>query len=193
MNRKLFFLLIGLFSTASAFSQESKVSVELNYPIPIGNNFIGSNYEGIIDIGIRYKFIRLNHFNIGTSINSGLLTYSLHNGIQEFNTKDYNIEPRFFIELDSESLKKLHPTLGLGYAFMVFKANGTNNQFEISNSNYSETLKGLNFNTSILYDISSKLFAQVQYDFIKITNNKSLNTKYNTTATFMKIGIGYKF
>lgn len=58
------------------FSQESKLSIELNYPIPVDNNFIGKNYTGIVDIGGKYKIINKEVINFGIALNAGLLTFN---------------------------------------------------------------------------------------------------------------------
>jgi hypothetical protein len=68
MKQKLLLTLLLIFSIKS-FSQDSKFSFELNYPIPIDNNFIGKNYNGIIDVGVDYRIANLNPVNIGISIN----------------------------------------------------------------------------------------------------------------------------
>jgi len=71
--KKLLLLAFVLTFTSKTFSQDSKVSFELNYPIPVGDNFIENGYNGIIDLGVDYKFANLNPVNIGVSLNGGLL------------------------------------------------------------------------------------------------------------------------
>ena len=58
---KKFLLLVVLFIlTMNSFSQTSKYSSEANYPIPIGNNFLVEDTYGIIDVGLKYRFVVLD-------------------------------------------------------------------------------------------------------------------------------------
>ncbi len=192
MKQKLLLALLLVFSIKS-FSQNSKFSLELNYPIPIGNNFVGENYNGIIDIGADYRIANLNPVNIGLSVNSGVLVNNSNqnNGFQNFIVTSYVIQPRLFGELDLESINKFHPSAGLGYTIMVFDASETNNGFDVSDA--SDTQSGFNFNFGLAYDITEKLFVQAQYDFIKIrVDNDVPDTKFNTNVNILKIGLGYR-
>ncbi|RKS01754.1 outer membrane protein [Flavobacterium sp. 102] len=181
-----------LFSALQAFSQE-KTSIELNYPIPSGDNFI-SNYDGLVDVGIKYRFSDKENFAFGVSLNANYLTYDEPD--IGFKTKNYNFQPRIFGELKLKGIPRLHPALGLGYTFMQFSTTGNGNTGEeIISFNESESLSGFNFNVSFSFDFTKKMFAQVQYDAIKVSNTPEgvPDTKYNTTANFIKLGVGYRF
>ncbi len=192
MKQKFLLTLLLIFSIKS-FSQDSKFSLELNYPIPIGNNFVGENYSGIIDIGADYRFANLNPVNIGISLNGGVLVNNSNqnNGFENFKVTSYVIQPRIFGELDLESMDKFHPTVGLGYTIMVFNASGTNNGFDVSDT--IDTQSGFNFNFGLAYDITEKLFVQAQYDFIKLGVDSDVpDIKFNTYVNILKIGLGYR-
>ena len=192
MKQKFLLILLLIFSIKS-FSQDSKFSLELNYPIPIDNNFVGENYNGIIDIGADYRIANLNPVNIGISLNGGVLVNNSNqnNGFQNFKVTSYVVQPRIFGELDLESIDKFHPTIGLGYTIMVFNASGTNNGFDVSDA--SDTRSGFNFNFGLAYDITEKLFVQAQYDFVKLgVDNDVPDIKFNTNVNILKIGLGYR-
>lgn len=192
MKQKLLLTLL-LIITIKSYSQSSKFSLELNYPIPIDNNFVGENYSGIIDFGADYRIANLNPINIGVSFNGGILVNNSNqnNGFQDFKVTSYVIQPRIFGELDLESIEKIHPTVGLGYTIMVFEASGKNNGFDVSDE--SDTQSGFNFNFGLAYDITEKLFVQAQYDFIKLAiDNDVPDTKFNTNVNILKIGLGYR-
>lgn len=176
-----------------SYSQDSKFSLELNYPAPMGENFVGENYTGIIDLGADYRIANLNPIHIGVSINGGVLlnNSNQNNGLQDFKVTTYAIQPRIFGELNLESIAKIHPAIGLGYTIMIFDASGTNNGFDVSDS--SDTKTGININFGLAYDISEKLFVQAQYDVIKLKeDNEVPNTKFNTNVNILKIGLGYR-
>ena len=187
MKQKLFLGIFLIFAIKS-FSQDSKYSIELNFPIPIDDNFIGKNYSGIIDIGARVRFTNLKVINIGASLNGGVLT---NNSNQSVKVKSYIIQPRIFGELAIKSISKLHPSIGLGYAVMSFNALGSNNGSDLLKVN--DTQSGVDFNFGLSYDITERLFAQGQFDFIKLGDKKEVpDIKYNRNVNILKIGLGYR-
>ncbi len=118
----------------------------------------------------------------------GMLT---NNSYQSVKVKSYIIQPRVFGELVIKSINKLHPLIGLGYAIMAFNALGSNNGFEILEVN--NTQSGVNFNFGLSYDITESLFAQAQFDFIKlVVNNEVPDIKFNRNGNILKIGLGYR-
>jgi opacity protein-like surface antigen len=192
MKQKLLLTLFLIF-TIKTFSQDYKFSLEANFPIPVGDNFLGENYGGIIDIGAKYRFTELKIVNIGASINGGFLKNSKADNNNMFDVNVYPIQPRIFAELNIESLSKLHPQIGLGYSFLIFKAksNGINPDF--LESNIDRTEDGINLNFGLSYDITNKLFLQAQYDFVKIgVDNDVPDIKYNTNINILKLGLGFR-
>ncbi len=178
MKNNVFILLVFIFVGAS-FAQDSKLSVELNYPIPIGDNFIKTNYDGIIDVGINYRFIKANLMHIGASINGGIMT-------SNFGTTLYNLQPRVFSELNLKSLPKIHPSIGIGYTFMFF--NNSDSDFSLTDNQH-----GINLNLGFAYNIAKKFFAKIQYDFVKLNaEDRFLDSTFNTTINILKIGVGYR-
>ena len=193
MKQKLLLALLLIFSIKS-FSQYSKFSLELNYPIPIDDNLIGRNYNGIIDAGLKYRFVNLDFMNIGVSLNAGMYKNTKDDRVQPFDVTTYIFSPRIYSEFNIKSLPKFHPSVGLGYSILNSQADVDrfNNQNNLSVSS-SESENGINLNFGIAYDITRKLFAQVQYDFIKIgVDNEVPDIKYNTNINILKIGLGYR-
>tara|TARA_R110001583_G_C5434740_1_gene389218 strand:+ start:28 stop:615 length:588 start_codon:yes stop_codon:yes gene_type:complete len=194
MKQRLLLVLLLILAIKS-FSQDSKFSIEASFPIPVGDNFLGKDYGGIIDIGIKYRFSELKIVNIGASINGGLLKNYKVEGIPIFDLNSYTIQPRIFAEFNIEKLSKLHPQIGLGYSFLIFettKYNGTGNPPK-TDSDLTED--GINLNLGLSYDITDKFFVQVQYDFIKIRFDKDRRytpTKYNTNLSILKFGLGFR-
>ncbi|MBW1298180.1 outer membrane protein [Aquimarina litoralis] len=181
MKNSLLLLTVLIFSLKS-FSQDSKISLEVNYPIPLGDNFIGKSYDGIADIGIDYKFFNKSLFNVGASLNGGVF---LNNSFDNITTTAYTIQPRVFTEL--KVLSKIRPSLGIGYTIIVFNISGD------SNLETPSTESGLNLNLGITYDITKKIFAQVQYDFSSLSTSDDVpDISFNTQIQLLKIGVGYR-
>jgi len=186
MKRHLLLTLLLIFASKS-FAQDSKISLELNYPLPIDQNFIGENYDGIIDLGIDYRFAKTKLIKIGASLNGSLF---INNSFQNIDIIAYAVQPRIFGELDIPPLQKLHPSIGVGYTIMFFDASGGSALAPIDTS---DTEGGININAGVAYDITKKLFVQLQYDFIKLgTDDNVPDTTFNTNVNILKIGIGYR-
>lgn len=192
MKQNLLLTLLFILSIKS-FSQVSKLSLEMHYPLTMGQNFISKNYDGIIDVGGKFRFSELKNINIGVSLNGGILSNNTNDNSadQDFRVKSYLIQPKIFSEFKIESVPKIHPFIGIGYTFMVFKATGTNNGFDVSASNSAES--GINANFGVSYDITSKIFLDLQFDYVKLNvGNEVPNTAFNTNVNLLKVGLGFR-
>jgi hypothetical protein len=169
------------------YSQESKYSVELNLPIQTGDSFINDNYSGIVDIGFRARFIKTNHVNIGFHLNGSLFKYKGTVRESTFKTL-YVIQPKIYTELNT--LNKIKPLLGIGYTLMTYRKTGNVDD-------------GPNISLGLSYDITKKVFAQVQYDLIFGTSDYGtrfynydqpfpLPETLDSDNSILKIGIGYR-
>lgn len=185
--KRNFVVIILLFVGIKSFAQDSKISLELSYPFPIDNNFIGQSFDGIIDLGAHYRFTELKPFKVGASVNGSVLINDIGSGLK---TTSYIIQPRLFGELNIASLNKIHPSLGIGYSIMILDFSGSSAS-NIQSSNDTET--GINLNTGIAYDITKKLLIKLQYDFIKFSKpDEALDTSFNTNVNLLKLGLGYR-
>ncbi|SDH72865.1 outer membrane protein [Winogradskyella thalassocola] len=192
MFRKIALFIIGLVSIVG-YSQDSKLNVELSYPIVVDDNFVGRNYNGIVDLGLKYRFLALNAIHIGGSFHVGYLKNSKTERVQPIDVNLFTIQPRIFAELHIPSLPKFYPSVGLGYSVFVFKP--VNNQPSLNpNTTYeSENESGFNINLGIAYDISRKVLIQIQYDFVKFgIDNDVPDITYNSNINILKIGLGYR-
>ncbi len=195
MKQKLLLVFL-LFVTIKTFSQDSKFSLEVNFPIPIGDNFLGENYNGIVDIGAKYRFVKKDLLNLGASVNFGYVQNTKSGATnlnQLFDVKIFPIQPRIFAEFNIPNLESLHPQIGLGYSILI-----NNAKADIINTlnlpaDINDNESGFNFNLGLSYDLSDKFFLQAQYDFIKIgVKNGVPDISYNTNINIIKLGIGFR-
>ncbi len=190
---KKIILLFLLSICTYSFSQNSKLKLDVNYPFAVDQNFMGKNYSGIIDIGGKYSLVNKDLVNLGFAINTGLLTFdnTINESFQNYKISAYTIQPKVFCEFNIKSVEKIHPYTSLGYSFFVFKATGTNNEFDVSA--FNDTQSGINLNFGLAFDITKKLYINAQYDFIKLKKEDLIpNSKFNTNVNIVKIGIGLK-
>ena len=179
-------LLLLLLFTLNVFAQDSRFSVEINYPIPFGENFVSDTYNGIIDIGVNYKGYSTKTLNLGLAFNAGLLTSD--NNVIDLDIKSYVIQPKLVIEFN---VSRFHPYLRLGYSFMVFKTKSIDDRYRFGGISLNNTQSGLNINPGLKYNINNDFFIQAQFDYIYLSSKGSIiRTIYNNTVHIIKIGLG---
>lgn len=181
----LFFIII-----TPLFSQDEKLSVDLNHPITIDNNFVGSNLNGVIGIGANYYFLDLAPIHIGGALDGGFLIDN--NEFGPGNSKLITFQPKVVAEMRLGADEKIRPYVGLGYSFLFFTGTG----YDIFNgvsSTVKETLNGLNINAGITFNFTTKLFAKAQYDYMAVPSGVSSDVKFNKRVNIIKVGVGYRF
>jgi opacity protein-like surface antigen len=189
--KNLIFMIWGLIALNLA-AQDSKFSVEANYPVSFGDSFFAEGYEGLIDIGVDYKFFNFGIINLGASFNGGIFNLTEDNRPPFIDVSVYMVQPRVFGELYLEALSRLRPSVGLGYSFMIY--NITSSQITLESTNGTETESGINLNLGLSFDITKKLFIQAQYDFIQLSDQEGIpNSSVNSKINIFKAGLGYRF
>lgn len=187
--------LLGLLFLVSVttFAQDKKWSVEANYPISIAGD-LGNDNPGIVDLGIKYRFLDFKVAKIGAGFNVGALT----DNIQSFdgfdgmsNTTDFRetnwlFQPKIFSEFQILGAPKFRPSIGVGYTFINSYSEGRAGGETFDNTN---TDSGFNFNVGLSYDLSDKFFIQGQYDNIR--HSSGFRPDYN--LGFLKFGLGFRF
>lgn len=190
--KQLILLAVILILSFSSYAQDSKFSVEVNYPVSFGNSYFGEAYDGIVDIGANYRIINLDLISLGTSLNAGIFKNQDERLAEFIDVYVYTIQPGIFGELNLPSLSRLRPSVGVGYSFMIF--NQINQSPLLDRESFSETEGGINLNFGIAYDLTSRLFIQIQYDYIKLlTQDDYLRSTVNSKINIFKAGLGYRF
>lgn len=190
--KKYLLITVILFSFLKSNAQFSNFSMELNYPMTMDKNFIGKNYNGIIDLGLVYTFSNLNKWNLGMSFNASILQNNLNKNVgNSFKLNSYVFQPRIAVVGNSLLMNGFTPVAGIGYAVFVFDVSGSNDG---PMNGETDTQSGFNLNLGVAYDLSEHFFAKVQYDFFKTSVSEGLSrVNYNTNVNLLKIGVGYKF
>lgn len=190
-------LIASLFlMTQFSFSQDSKFSVEANIPIAVGSGFFGEDYNGIVDVGAKYRIVNFSNINLGISVNGGYFKKKAQPYIpsrpgdfqdpyEASEINSFTILPRIFAELNMESLPKFRPFIGLGYGFLLFNAASNGPQ-----ASGSVTLDGLNGNVGAYYLLTKSLFAQLQYDYITLFDESVLSPSQTNNVSIIKFGFG---
>ena len=188
--KRLLLILLLCASICGLHGQNAKFNAELNYPLPVGNNFIQRNYYGIVDAGLGYKFFKPAVVSLGVSLHGSV--FKINNiddlGVNGVPVNSYWIKPRVFAELDSEILGKFRPSLGIGYSFLIFDV------IEETTENQDSNESGFNLNIGIAYDFSRRLYLKFQYDFIKLGLDDDIpDVSYNNSVHVLYLGLGLRF
>ena len=203
--KKMKFKILSLLILCSWLSnaQTTKFSIEASYPLPVDKNFVGNQFKGIADLGIKYRIKNLQVINIGISLNGSMLTYSdigyisEYNEIRSFKTTLYTVQPRAYAELNLKKFIKLHPLVGIGYSFLFANTDSKSTVLEQVNTfsiNPETNKSGININVGLTYDIFTKVYLFTSFDYIALTNLKPgvPSDTYNTKINLLKLGIGIR-
>jgi hypothetical protein len=171
--KKYILIILFITWTIKGFSQDARLNVDVNIPFPVGHNIIEKDYNGVIDVGMKYNFIEISKLRFGISLNTGLIKNS------DVSVSTLMLKPRLNAELE---ILKITPSVGVGYS--VFK------YFMDNPSGQDKTNDGLNFNFGIRYRIISVIYINFSCDVIKFRTEKAIsNNNYDNFKNF-EIGLG---
>ncbi|RKN82673.1 outer membrane protein [Ulvibacterium marinum] len=194
MTKKLLLGLLLLLSL-QAISQDKNWSVEANYPILIGDDYL-QDYNGLLDLGLSYRFISLGIFDIGVGINGGIFrNVNGRNSNIKVVGEEFYLQPRAFTEL---KLLRFRPSFGIGYSIWNSRLEVEENGENVIDSSDSDG--GLNVNLGISYDITKSFFIKAQYDFTRLNIRSTIeqggevfDLKINQNVDIIKFGVGFRF
>ncbi len=170
-------------------AQDKDWSIELNYPISVGDDFGASN-QGIIGVGLKYRFSTLGKLNIGASLDATWFATTFTNDsdpVQELDYRDFFIQPRIFVELPLTTNNKLHLLGGLGWTW--YRSVGDTAFFDdLGELQGEDWNNGFNINVGLSYDLSPRLFLQTQYDIIFSSGDSP-----SREVGLLKVGAGFRF
>ncbi|WP_116771689.1 outer membrane protein [Maribacter litoralis] len=188
-------------------AQDQKWSVEANYPLNVSDDLGFSELNGVVDLGIKYRFVELGAVNIGVGISAAYLknqdewTYFDQENVNvnnDYKVKKLLIQPKVFAELAIPGFAKLKPQIALGYSIVkddYYYKSGNNS--EVDNNS---TDGGLNLNLGLSYDISNRFFIQIQYDYLNVNvngdtviNGETFSYNYDENGSLIKAGVGFRF
>lgn len=183
-----------------AQSYKNNITFELRYPVPTGENFInkafGNGYKGLIDMGVGYNFLQLDHLGMGILFNSSFLNLS------EFDMSLMILSPKIGIEYKIPLQKfTFVPHVAFGYSNFQFTTTSWTDEFgNVVDSKHKENLDGITFKGSarLLLNRSKRLeyYLQLAYEFTKLEKwDGTPNISYNRNIQILYPGIGlvYKF
>lgn len=203
MKRLIFFLVVIL-NIGIVYSGivSHNISFGLQYPIPIGDNFINGDYDtdlaedykGIINFELGYSFLNIKGFKVGFLYNTSILKY------ESSDLTLTTINPNLKIEYDM-GLKKLNAIyhIALGYSNWRFRApaqvftftNGDTYEMEA----YKENRDGLTFKGAgmLVFNNDGKIKFQIKmcYEFTKLDKpNVGADVKFNRNIQMFYPGLG---
>jgi len=173
MNRLLLITFFTLFSILT-FAQDKKWSVETNYSIVPADGLGGG--DNVINLGLKYRFLETKVFNLGLGIDGGYFTGDTFFAQSNPKGNLFLFQPKLISEFSLPFLKRLKPTMGLGYSFFT------------GSTLASGSFGGFNLNLGLIYDISDKWYVQFQYDYVSLKEISS-GEGFNN----FRLGVGFRF
>lgn len=183
--RKLGFVLLILVQTNHLYSQinKSNIAFEIRYPTPIGHNFINSTdfkYNGIVDIGIGYNFLKVKNLELGVLFNASILRFSITDVTLTTLSPKLKIDYKINVKRIS-----IVPNVAVGYS-----------NWRFNSSNYTENYSGLTFKggTKVVLNKNNRLnwYMLLAYEFTRLEKPSEpvQNSNYTRNIQILYPGIG---
>lgn len=187
-------LIIFCFLWQSTFfvAQLNTWAIEINYPLVIDNNFVGQNFNGLLDLGLNYHFHEALNYRISATLHNSLFKDRAE--IIDLNT-DFNyllwfLQPRIKIDFIFDNMPDIHPYVGVGYSLMTPFTNGNTSTFFPEGGS---TRSGFNIIAGLTFDLGNHWYANGGYDFVKLSKLNNVSNPYLQNVNVLKLGVGYRF
>ena len=191
-------LYLQIFPTHSQVNN-GNISFDIQYPIPIGNNFInkafGKGYHGLVDLGIGYNFMKFKNLNVGILFNTSFLNLSRTNVHLNILSPKINLEH----SLCFKQIRIINQ-VGIGYSNWRFKENDVvvvDHPSDIPYiTNTKQNLNGysLKAGSKIVLNSNKKInwYLQLSYEFTKLQKyySKLTNSSFNRNIQILYPGVG---
>lgn len=191
MKKLLLVLVLSIIATLQANdinAQNSRLSFDISYPIPIGDTFY-SNYDGLIGLGLKYEHPLSSLLYINGQIGYSAANFSYNPSLDDSEATTtaniFGITIGSSLNLHLSEKINFVPNVGIGYANVFF----TNDVFDDQNSS-----NGLNtlFGLSIDYQLSSRIGLGVfsSYNFIYLEKpDVGLDNSFNREIHSISSGV----
>jgi opacity protein-like surface antigen len=187
---KKFILIISLIFVQISQAQLKRFSIDFSYPYALDKNFFEENYQGLVDVGLKYRFIKSPVVNFGVAFNGSLFKANEYYKLNPRNidAASYFVQPKAFVEFNIKQISNLRPYVSVGYAYNLLQNDVINNGQDVTITIKNQ---GIIFNTGLSYDFSNWFYIHIQYDFIKLKriDNPEIET-YN--SNIVKAGLGFR-
>ena len=172
-----------------ARAQDRDWSLEVHYPISLGDNFSSSN-EGLLGVGAQYRFAHWGKARLGVELNASWFATTFINDsdpIQEEKFRDFFLQARMFYDAPLTANEKLRFRGALGWAYQ--RATGPVAFFdEQGRIQGNDEYHGPVLSAGLTYDITPRWYLSGSFDMLF-----QFNESENRTVGLSKIGVGFRF
>jgi Opacity family porin protein len=195
MKKNFLIVFITLMYVQIPQAQLKRFSLDFSYPYSLDSNLLKENYNGLVDVGLKYRIVKAPIINLGIAFNGSLFKA---NEIKTFNQENVNlnayfVQPKLFFEFNLKQVTRLRPYFAVGYSYNIKEDIYLQPTLSTGETNVVFTIKeeGIVLNTGVSLDITSWLYIHAQYDFLRLKNinNPELETQ---NTNIVKAGIGFR-
>lgn len=188
-------LIISLIFVQISHAQLKRFSLDFSYPYSLDKNILKEDYQGLVDVGLKYRIVKAPVINVGIAFNGSLFKA---NEIKTFNQENINlnayfVQPKLFFEFNLKQATRLRPYFAVGYSYNITENVALQPTLSTGETNLIFTIKeqGIVLNTGLSFDLTSWLYLHAQYDFLRLKNinHPELETQY---SNIVKAGIGFR-
>lgn len=174
-------------------AQDTNISFEMSYPLAIGNNTFESLYEGLLDMGFKYRFYSKREGELALGLHSG---YYHCNNKPEFNSPDFEvyaftIEPKLYVQWHPKDFAWFRPYAGIGYTWIKFDSAGSLGNQDVSKEFLWD--QGISSVAAFAFYINKRLYVHAAYHYFYLTDTQMMGNAYTAHVQSLKFGVGMHF
>ncbi|TYP70889.1 outer membrane protein with beta-barrel domain [Aquimarina intermedia] len=182
------------------FAQDKPIRIAVHYPISLSDN--ANNVDGIVGANIKYSIYESPILTLGASYTLDYFRNAEIQNVFEVKNNAFFNHLDLYSEFKLPGIQKLHPYVSLGYTLLYNSFESTANDFTYSendmpfqsNEKTTDSSHGANLKLGLSYDITSVIFIQTYYQYLKIFDKEIYYEGVDNVAyNHLTIGIGFKF
>jgi hypothetical protein len=169
-------------------NNKNYISASINYPIPIGDNFLKTappgSYMGIASVEVGVNHLIASKTYLGINVESGYLYLKSDDIYSQILQYSFDVNHYFVVKKFS-----IVPQINVGYSrWRFYSEDGP------SKVSYYATRDGISISPSLrfTYPLTSKieLYADGRYDYSRVDTKNLANISYNRDLQLFYSGIG---
>ena len=176
------------FPLFNLFAQDSNWTVDVGYPLNVGNNFFAKHNKGVLQLGLSHKVLELKNIDVAARFDFG---YNVHLAGTFPNFANYNsfqLRKRFLLVAERQLTKKIFSFGGIGFQH----TNGAI-EYEQNGKMFKPEDFGYSVAASFRYSVFKSLYLQAMANFNYQLATIALRVPYNTHLHVVSASIGAQF
>ncbi|MFL1895994.1 outer membrane protein [Aquimarina sp. 2-A2] len=185
----------------TTLAQEKPLRIAVHHPISLSDNV--NNIDGIVGANIKYNIYESPIITLGASYTIDYFRNAEIRNVFKVKNNAFFNHLDFYSEFKLPGMLKLHPYVSLGYTLLYDSFESTANDFTYgendmpfqSNEKTTDSSHGANLKLGLSYDITSVIFIQSYYQYLKLFGKEVYYEGIDEDVTYnqLMLGVGFRF